>query len=42
MHMANMTSISIRKEIRNQLAALGNKDSTFDEIIQMLIENWKK
>ena len=32
-----MTSIAIQKETRNQLASLGTKDSTFDEIIQDLI-----
>jgi len=35
-----MTSIAIKKEIRNQLASLGTKDSTFNEIIQKLIKKW--
>ncbi len=35
-----MTSISIKKETRNQLASLGDKDSTFDEIIRVLLEQW--
>jgi len=40
--MIEKTCISVRREIRNQLASLGNKDSTFDQIIQMLIEHWRK
>ena len=38
--MMSMTSIAIHKETRNQLASLGNKDSTFDEIIQELLKKW--
>ena len=38
--MAN-TSIAIQKETRNKLASIGNKDSTFDEIVQKLIKKWK-
>lgn len=37
-----MTSIAIQKETRNQLASLGTKDSTFDEIIQSLLEKWNE
>jgi len=35
------TTISIRKQTREMLASLGTKDSTFDEIIQKLIESWR-
>ena len=38
--MMTMTSISIKKETRNQLASLGTKDSTFDEIIRTLLAQW--
>jgi len=40
--MMTMTSISIKKETRNQLASIGTKDSTFDEIIQKLIKCWRE
>lgn len=40
--MSNKTSIAILKETRNQLANIGNKDSTFDEIIRELIKKWKE
>lgn len=36
-----MTSITIQKETRNQLASLGTKDSTFDDIIQELLKSWR-
>ena len=39
--MMTMTSIAIQKETRNQLASLGTKDSTFDEIIRTLLDNWE-
>ena len=32
------TTITIQKETRDSLASLGTKDSTFDEIIQNLID----
>ena len=35
-----MTSIAIRMETRNQLASLGTKDSTFDQIIGLLLKHW--
>jgi len=35
-----MTTITIQKETRNQLASIGSKDSTFDDIIQELIKKW--
>lgn len=38
--MMAMTSIAIQKETRNQLASLGTKDSTFDEIIRTLLKQW--
>ena len=38
--MENKTCIAVSKSIRDQLASLGNKDSTFDEIIQNLIKKW--
>lgn len=38
--MDNKTCISVRKTIRDQLASLGNKDSTFDDIILKLIKKW--
>jgi len=40
--MEDKTSIAVSRKIRNQLAAIGNKDSTFDEIIQSLLEKWHK
>jgi len=39
--MESKTTIAISKLIRNELALLGNKDSTFDDIIQKLIKKWK-
>lgn len=36
------TTISISKQTREMLASLGTKDSTFDSIIQKLIENWRE
>ena len=38
--MMVMTSIAIHKETRNQLATIGTKDSTFDDIIQELLKKW--
>ena len=40
--MESKTTISISKVIRDQLVLLGNKDSTFDDIIQMLLEKWSE
>ena len=40
--MMTMTSISIKKETRNQLASLGTKDSTFDSIITELVKKWNE
>lgn len=39
--MKNKTTIAIRKTIRDQLALIGAKDSTFDDIIQDLIKSWR-
>ena len=36
-----MTTITISKETRNRLAKFGDHDSTFDDIIQKLIKQWK-
>lgn len=38
--MTRITTISVTKPTRERLAALGTKDSTFDEIIQKLLEKW--
>ena len=38
--MEPKTTISISKIIRDRLASLGTKDSTFDEIIKQLLKQW--
>ena len=38
--MESKTTIAISKTIRDQLSSIGNKDSTFDTIIQKLIKKW--
>ena len=38
--MENKTSIAISKKLRNQLASIGTKDSTFDDIIKRLLKKW--
>ena len=38
--MNNKTTISVSKFIRDQLASIGNKDSTFNEIVKKLIKKW--
>lgn len=35
------TCISISTETRNKLAVIGDKDSTFDEIVQKLLSKWE-
>lgn len=35
-----MTTIAISKETRDQLAEIGNHDSTFDDIIKNLLKEW--
>ena len=36
------TSIQISKETRDNLAKLGDKDSTFNQIIQELLKKYKE
>jgi len=36
--MATKTSIAVSRTIRDQLASLGTKDSTFEEIIKQLLK----
>ena len=38
--MEDKTSIAISRKIRNQLAAIGTKDSTFDQLIEKLLAKW--
>jgi len=40
--MDNKTSIAVSRKIRDQLASLGNKDSTFEDIVQKLIKEWRE
>jgi len=35
-----MTTITISKETRDQLAKIGDHDSTFEEIIRNLLKEW--
>jgi len=37
-----MTTIPINRETRKDLAALASKDQTFDDILKLLLENWKE
>jgi len=37
--MTGITTITLSKFTRNRLARLGSKDSTFDEIVQDLINS---
>ncbi len=39
--MTDKTSIAILKETRKQLAEIGSKEETFDEIIRKLLDNWR-
>lgn len=39
--MGSTTTIAISKIIRDQLASIGAKDSTFDDIIKNLIKSWR-
>lgn len=34
------TTVAISKKTRERLASIGNKDSTFDDIIRKLLEEW--
>lgn len=36
------TTIRVKVKTRDDLAVLGNKDDTFDDIIRRLIESYKK
>jgi len=36
------TTISIKRKTRNALAKLGTKDTSFDDILQILLENWRQ
>jgi len=38
--MDSKTSIAVSRTIRDQLSLLGDKDSTFNDIIQKLIKKW--
>ena len=40
--MESKTTIAISKKIREQLATIGTKDSTFEEIIVQLLEKWER
>jgi len=40
--MNKITSLRVTRETRNRLAEMGSKDETFDQIIQRLIEFYKK
>lgn len=40
--MDNITTLKIRKETREQLAEIGTKKETYDDIIQRLMEFYKK
>jgi len=35
--LSEKTTVDLKRKTRDQLAALGKKDSTFDEIIQELL-----
>ncbi len=36
------TTIAITKSTRNAVAAIGSKDQSFEEIIQLLLEKWNE
>lgn len=40
--MDDSTTVKIKKETRDQLAELGTKKETYDQIIQRLIECYKR
>lgn len=40
--MNNKTNVSITKDTRNELAKLGTKDSTFEDIIRELLRKWNE
>jgi len=37
-----MTTISINRETRKDLAALASKDQTFDDILKLLLHKWNE
>lgn len=39
--MSNSTSIMVSRKTRDRLAKIGEKGSTFDEIIQKLLSEWE-
>jgi len=40
--MGNITTLKVKKVTRDRLAKIGNKTETFDDIIQRLIDFYKK
>lgn len=42
MNIVTHTVIAVSRENRKRLAAIGDKDSTFNEIISMLLERYEK
>jgi hypothetical protein len=40
--MSDTTTVKITKDLRDQLAALGSKDDTFETIIQRLVKGAKR
>jgi hypothetical protein len=36
------TTITLKRNTRNEIASLGNKDSTFDEILRNLVKCWRE
>jgi len=40
--MAEDTTVRVKRETRRRLAEVGSKEETFDEIIQRLIDFYKK
>lgn len=37
-----ITTMQISRQTRDELAKLGSKDETFEDIIKRLVEHWKK
>ena len=38
--MEKHTTIAIKKETRDNLAKIGSKDQSFDDILQTLLKSW--
>ena len=36
------TTITVKRTTRNEIAACGKKDTTFDEILKKLVTCWRK